>query len=161
MSLCDIGAFFICNNFLYTGGPAMATKEGYAHLSDEEMLTGFEAGQLAPGNFHHCDHVRLAWICVRRFGLSQAEEKLLRGIRNMAERAGVPEKFLHTTTVAWVRLVAARQEQSVGNDNFEEWIAKWPELRNKNFLDEHYSAGMLESPQARSGWLEPDRKPLG
>jgi hypothetical protein len=158
MPQSGIGAFFICNNFLYTGGPAMATKESYAHLSDEEMLTGFETGQLAPGNFHHCDHVRLAWICVRRFGLSQAEEKLLRGIRNMAERAGVPEKFLHTTTVAWVRLVAARL--GGGNETFGNWIAEWPELMNKNILDHHYSAGILESSQARNGWLEPDLKPL-
>jgi hypothetical protein len=138
----------------------MATKEGCERLSDEQLLAGFEECLLAPGNFRHRDHIRLAWICVRRFGPSQAEEKLLLGIRNMAARAGVPGKFLYTTTLAWVRLVAAREERSMGYEKFEDWIAKWPELLNKDFLNEHYSAGMLETPQARRAWLEPDRKPL-
>jgi hypothetical protein len=138
----------------------MAAKKGCEHLSDEELLTGFETCQLAPRDFHHRDHVRLAWICVQRFGPSLAEEKLLRGIRKMAATAGVPQKFLYTTTVAWVRLVAARSERAGENKGFEDWIAKWPELLNKNFLNEHYSPGRLESHQARTGWLEPDRKPL-
>jgi len=139
----------------------MDTKKGYEHLSDEEFLSGFEESRLAPGNFHHRDHVRLAWICVRRFGRLAAEERLLRGIRKMAEQAGVPEKFLYTTTVVWVRLVAARQPQAEGHEKFDDWIANWPELLNKNLLDEYYSAGKLESAQARIGWLEPDRKPVG
>jgi len=133
---------------------------GCQHLSDDELLRAFEGCRLAPGSFHHGDHVRLAWICVRRFGPVPAEERLLNGIRKMAEGAGVPEKFLHTTTVAWVRLVAAKQVQKAGDEKFDDWIAKWPELLNKNLLDEHYSTGMLETPQARSGWLAPDRKPL-
>ena len=139
----------------------MDTKNDYEHLSDEEFLSGFEESRLEPGNFHHRDHVRLAWICVRRFGRLAAEERLLHGIRKMAERAGVSEKFLYTTTVAWVRLVAARQPQAEARENFQDWIANWPELLNKNLLDEYYSAGKLESAQARAGWLEPDRKPVG
>ncbi len=136
----------------------MENTYGCQHLTDDELLRGFEGCRLAPGSFHHGDHLRLAWICVRRFGLATAEERLLNGIRKMAEGAGVPHKFLHTTTVAWVRLVAARL--GGGNESFGNWIAKWPELMNKNILDHHYSAGILESPQARNGWLEPDLKPL-
>jgi hypothetical protein len=131
---------------------------GCQHLTDDELLRGFEGCRLAPGSFHHGDHVRLAWICVRRFGPLGAEQHLLNGIRKMAESSGVPEKFLHTTTVAWVRLVAARL--GGGNETFKNWIAKWPELLKKDFLNDHYSAGKLESAQARSGWVEPDRKPL-
>jgi hypothetical protein len=138
----------------------MESKYGCQHLSNDELLRGFEGCQLAPGSFHHGDHVRLAWICVRRFGPVGAEERLLAGIQKMAEGAGVPQKFLYTTTVAWVRLVAARQEPGPGSEKFQDWIAKWPELLNKDFLNEHYSPGKLESVQARTGWLEPDRKPL-
>ena len=138
----------------------MGTNYGCQHLSDDELLRGFEGCRLAPGSFHHGDHVRLAWICVRRFGPREAETHLLQGIRKMAEGAGVPEKFLYTTTVAWVRLVALRQQRTVESGNFEDWIAKWPELLSKDFLGEYYSREKLESPQARSEWLDPDRKPL-
>jgi hypothetical protein len=139
----------------------MQTQYGCQDLSDEELLRGFEDCRLAPGSFHHADHVRLAWICVRRFGRLAAEEHLLSGIRKMAESVGAPQKFLYTTTVAWVRLVAARHEPQDDNGSFEDWIAKWPELLNKNFLSEHYSTGRLQSQEARSDWLEPDLKPLG
>ena len=138
----------------------MKSGFGCLHLSDDELLGEFGECRLAPGEFHHGDHVRLAWICVRRFGQLGAEQHLLRGIRNMAERAAAPEKFLYTTTVAWVRLVAARQELGASNERFEEWITKWPELLNKNLLNENYSTGRLESVEARGGWLEPDLKPL-
>jgi hypothetical protein len=139
----------------------MGAEFGCQHLSDEELLRGFDGYRLAPGSFHHGDHVRLAWICVRRFGPLAAEERLLLGLRKMAEGAGVPQKFLYTTTVAWVRLVAARAEHGAASEKFEDWIAKWPELLDKQLLDEHYSAGQLESQRARTEWVEPDRKPLG
>jgi len=138
----------------------METRCGCQHLSDEELLRGFDGCRLAPGSFHHGDHVRLAWICVRKFGPLAAEEHLLQGIRKMAEGAGVPKKFSYTTTVAWVRLVAARQGQGERDERFEDWITKWPELLEKSFLNEYYSAEKLEGSQARSEWLEPDRKPL-
>jgi len=139
----------------------MDSGYGCQHLNDEELLRGFEGCRLAPGSFHHGDHVRLAWICVRRFGALGAEEFLIRGIRKMADNAGVSQKFLHTTTVAWVRLVAARLETIEGDLKFEDWITRWPELLNKNYLNEYYSAETLASQEARSGWIEPDRKPLG
>ena len=84
----------------------MELNLGTAPLSDDAVLKAFEACQLDPGKFHHDDHIRLAWLCVQRYGAREAEEKLLDGLRRFAQRAGVPEKFMHTTTIAWARLVA-------------------------------------------------------
>jgi hypothetical protein len=133
---------------------------GCAHLNDDEFLLAFEQCRLNPAQFHHADHLRLAWLCVARYGPALAEEKLLSGIQRFAEKAGVPQKFLHTTTVAWVRLVAARHAPAVCQERFEDWIARWPELLNKNLLEQHYSASILQSREARSGWVDPDRKCL-
>src|SRR5580704_12909361 len=76
------------------------------------------------------------------------------------QHAGVPQKFHYTTTIAWTRLVAAACCESDSCDSFYEWIKTHPQLLNKYLLREHYSAGKLESLQARCGWLEPDLKPL-
>ena len=133
---------------------------GTAPMSDDAVLQAFEDCQLDPGKFHHADHIRLAWLCVRRHGASAAEARLLDGIRKMAQHAGVPQKFHYTTTIAWARLVAAACCESDSCDSFYEWIKTHPELLNRYLINEHYSAGRLESLQARCGWLDPDLKPL-
>ena len=139
----------------------MELNLGTAPLSDEAALQAFEACQLDPAKFHHDDHIRLAWLCVQRYGAREAELKLLAGLRQFAQRAGVPQKFMHTTTIAWTRLVAAAQSSSPTTNNFSEWIQSHSELLDRNLLARHYSPGQLETLQARSGWVEPDLAPLG
>ena len=138
----------------------MELNLGTAPMSDDEVLRAFDATQLNPAKFHHADHIRLAWLCIRRYGAVQAEARLLDGIRKLAQRAGAPGKFLHTTTVVWVRLVAAAYREANPCDSFYEWINSHPHLLNRHLLEEHYSAGKLESREARCGWLDPDLKSL-
>ncbi len=139
----------------------MELNLGTAPLSDDAVLKAFEACQLDPAKFHHDDHIRLAWLCVQRYGAREAETKLLDGLQRFAQRAGVPQKFMHTTTVAWARLVAAAQTDSAGTGDFSEWIQSRSQLLERNLLAKYYSPGRLETPEARSGWVEPDLAPLG
>jgi hypothetical protein len=138
----------------------MELNLGTASMCDDAFLQAFEACQLDPAKFHHADHIRLAWLCVQRYGARQAETVLLDGICKFAQNAGVPQKFHYTITIAWARLVAAACRESDSCDLFYEWIKTHPELLNRYLMNEHYSAGKLESLQARCGWLEPDLKPL-
>jgi hypothetical protein len=139
----------------------MELNLGTAPMGDDEVLRAFEACQLDPAKFRHADHIRLAWLCIRRYGARRAETTLLDGLRNFAQRAGVPQKFLHTTTIAWAMLVAVAQTNSPHVDNFSGWIQSHPELLDRNLLARYYSPGRLETPEARSGWVEPDLAPLG
>ena len=133
---------------------------GTAPLSDDAVLLAFEARQLDPAKFHHDDHIRLAWLCVQRYGADEAETRLLNGIRRFAQSAGVPRKFMYTTTIAWTRLVAAAQTAGPTVISFSEWIQLHPELLDRKLLARYYSPGRLETPEARSGWVEPDLAPL-
>ena len=137
----------------------MELNLGTAPLSDHGVLLAFESCQLDPAKFHHDDHIRLAWLCVQAYGAREAETKLLDGIRNFARRAGVPQKFMYTTTVAWTRLVAAAQPASP-TTSFSEWIQSHPELLDRKLLGNYYSPSRLETEEARSGWVEPDLAPL-
>jgi len=134
---------------------------GSSHLNDEEFVRAFENCELKHGTFHHADHLRLAWIYVTRHGAGGAEQRLLAGIRKMANHVGAPQKFLYTTTVAWTRLVAATENRGSVSESFAEWAQLHPEFLEKNLLAKHYSPGRLETPAARSGWVEPDLAPLG
>jgi hypothetical protein len=133
---------------------------GTLHLSDDELIRAFESCELAGASFHHADHVRLTWIYVCRFGESDATERVLAGIRRFAERNGSPKKFHFTQTCAWVRLVAAAQRESIDVKIFLEFVAAHPELLDANALAGYYSKALLDSPAARSGWVEPDIGPL-
>jgi len=138
----------------------MQLNLGTTSMSDDGVLHAFEACQLDPAKFHHADHIRLAWLCVRGYGASQAESRLLDGLYKFAQRAGVPQKFMFTTTIAWTRLVATAQLNNPHANSFSEWIQSCPELLDPNLLARHYSPGRLETPVARSGWVEPDLAPL-
>ncbi|HUL34332.1 MAG TPA: hypothetical protein VL128_10650 [Candidatus Eisenbacteria bacterium] len=138
----------------------MEARLGCGQLDDEEFLRAFEECKLAHGTFHHADHIRLAWIYVNRLGAEAAQQRLLTGIQKMAVHAGAPKKFLHTTTVAWARLVAAASGDRPADESFSAWIQRHPELLNRDLLGKHYSRGRLETEAARSGWVEPDLAPL-
>jgi hypothetical protein len=139
----------------------MELNLGTARMSDDTVLQAFEDCRLDPGKFHHDDHIRMAWLCVQRYGPREAEAKLLDGIRRFAKKAGVPQKFMHTTTIAWTRLVAEAQSGSGSRAiSFSEWIQSHLELLDRNLLSRYYSRGLLETPEARSGWVEPDLAPL-
>jgi hypothetical protein len=138
----------------------MELNLGTASMTDDAFFQAFTEGQLDPGKFHHADHIRLAWLCVQRYGALQAETLLLDGIRKFAQRAGVPQKFHHTTTIAWTRLVAAACRESKSCGSFYVWIKVHPDLLKKHLLQQHYTTERLESSEARHGWLDPDLKPL-
>jgi hypothetical protein len=139
----------------------MELNLGTAPMSDDAVLQAFAACQLDPAKFHHADHIRLAWLCVNRYGAGRAEARLLDGIRKFAEHAGVPRKFHFTITIAWTRLVTAAQNNSPAANNFSDWIQLHPELLDRNLLAKYYSLDSLQTEDARSGWVEPDLAPLG
>ncbi len=138
----------------------MPAKLGCGHFSDDELLAAVETLQLNPADFHHADHLRVAWLYIRRYGPSSAEQRMLDAIRNLANHAGAPQKFLFTTTVAWARLVAASMVASDTHVTFVEWIAAQPHLLDASLLDRYYSKGILTSSPARNQWVEPDLTPL-
>lgn len=130
----------------------MELNLGCGHLSDDEFVAAFEQCTISPAAFHHADHLRLAWIYAGRDDAEGAEEKLLAGIRRFAAKAGVPEKFQYSTTVAWSRLVAASRKNSKAENTFDEWIASHPEFLDRRRLEEYYLRGQAAG-SARAHYL--------
>jgi hypothetical protein len=81
----------------------MALRMGTAQLHDDEFVEAFESCRLPGDQFHHEDHLRLAWIYLRQQGMRETEARLLRGIPRFAAHHGSPGKFHHTMTIAWLR----------------------------------------------------------
>lgn len=133
---------------------------GTLHLNDEEFLRAFETCELPNTAFHHGDHVRAAWLYVRRFGESDAATRLSERILRFATHYGSPQKYHYTMTVAWVRLIAAAQRDTPNVVRFEDFLAAHPHLLDMRALSKYYSASRLGSAAARAEWIEPDLQML-
>jgi hypothetical protein len=70
-------------------GASEASRRGqffFCHLpSDDEFLRAFFGLTVANSEFRHRDHLRLAWLAVRRHGTGAAEEVVTAGIRRFAQ----------------------------------------------------------------------------
>jgi hypothetical protein len=135
-------------------------RAGTLHLSDAELTTAFGSCALPAAQFHHADHVRVAWIYVREFGEAEAAERVLAGIKRFADHNGSPGKFHVTRTLTWMALVAESRRATPEICGFPEFAAAHPHLFDAQRLLHFYSRDRLESHDARIGWMEPDRRPL-
>ena len=105
-------------------------------MTDDELVRGFETGELPPGRFGHPEHLRLAWCYLTRFGREEAERRLLAGLRAFAARAGKPDKFDAALTSAWVGVLADASRQ-LDAPSFDALIAARPELLDSAAVRAH------------------------
>ena len=99
-------------------------------MNDAMLMSAFEDGTLEPSDVHHREHVRLAWLYLRRYGRAGAERRLIAGLRCLAERAGRPDRFDEALTRAWVRRIE-QESSSAPATTFDVFIAMRPELLDR------------------------------
>jgi len=133
---------------------------GTAAVSDDALVEEFESCRLPAAEFHHADHVRLAWIYLGRMSEAAATARIVQAIRRFAAHNGVSEKYHHTMTLAWMRLVDAGRRATPEMRNFESFAAQHPELFDVKAINLYYTADRLANREARAGWVEPDLSPL-
>lgn len=124
-------------------------------LDESTYLSRFEHLELGPEHFDHVGHLYMAWLHLRNYDLEEACERVCTGIRGLADKFGVPEKFNHTLSEALMRIMATRM---VKGEAFEAFLQANPDLVDgcKGLLAHYYSDERLLSEQARVGWVEPD-----
>jgi hypothetical protein len=127
---------------------------------DQDLVTDFENCALPAERFHHREHIRVAWIYLRRMDYSAAETRMAEAIRKYAKFHGATSKYHNTLTLVWMRLVAAALRKDPGIDDFDCFAGAHPELLDPAAPEIFYSPELLRSEAARSGWVEPDLRKL-
>jgi hypothetical protein len=125
-------------------------------MTDDQFARAFENCEITGENFHHQDHIRLAWIYLKRYGPEVAPARIAAAIRAFASHLGKPDKYHETVTIAWMRLI----QQAADCYTFQQVAAAFPRFLDKSYLNEFYSAETLQSATARESFVEPDKKPL-
>ncbi len=128
---------------------------------DQQFLDAFESCALAPAQFRHRDHLRLAYIYLRLHSFEVALETMRSGLRRVLMHFGAPPLAYHETmTQAWllaVRYFMRRSEPALESGQF---LAQASRLLEKDIMFTHYSRETLLSPAARVGFVEPDLQPI-
>jgi hypothetical protein len=122
-------------------------------------LERFARGEVDPGNFPHREHVRMAFEMLRRHDFAESVLHYSRALRAMTARAGKPQAFNQTVTIAFLSLVAERMQESGGAADFDALVRAHPELLDKAALTRWYRPERLASDAARRTFLLPDCAP--
>jgi len=112
------------------------------------------------GQFRHRQHIHLAFLAVRRYGMPEATARICDWIRHIAAYERAPQKYHHTVSRAWVEIVAHHVGADPDCADFDTFAGRHPALLDKRLLGRHYRSSTLAAGPARSGWVEPDLVPF-
>jgi hypothetical protein len=132
-----------------------------AHGTPDAELAAILPAITGPsGQFRHRQHINLAFLAVRRYGMPEATGKICTWIRQIAAYERAPQKYHYTVSRAWVELVAHHLAEDTECADFDAFAARHPALLDKRLLSQHYRSATLAAVPARHGWVEPDLRPL-
>ncbi len=117
-------------------------------------LADFLADRVDPRRFHHADHIRVAFEMLSRHPFLEAAPVFIDRLKRIAARAGRPEAYHETITVAFMALVAERCAGSVHPD-FDCFAAANPDLFDPAVLNRWYRRDELSAPLARKTFVLP------
>jgi hypothetical protein len=118
-------------------------------------LERFVRGDTDPARFPHREHVRMAYEMLSRHDFPEAVLHYSRALRALTAKAGKPEAFNQTMTIAFLALIAERM-QGRGAEDFSAFVRAHPDLLEKSVLDRWYRPERLASAAARRTFLMPE-----
>lgn len=126
-------------------------------MTDRELLERFESGTLDPENFHHADHVRVAFLALREGQLLEVLGRFTTHLKAFAASVGKPERYHATMTCALLLLIAQRIESR--GQEWQDFARKNPDLLvwPSPLLRTYYSEDVLSSDEARRTFILPQR----
>jgi hypothetical protein len=128
------------------------------HLTDEELIALFEDTTLPARAFTHAEHVRTAWLFVKRDGMPQALSQFSEAVKRFANAKGATGLYHETITWAYLFLIAQRIRETPTAD-WPTFAAAHPDLLTwkPSVLDRFYTEKTLWSDEARRTFVMPDR----
>jgi hypothetical protein len=139
--------------------PVAAAAASARSIGDDELLASFESGRVPEGGFHHEEHVRVAWLHLRREAWPLALARFSEGLKRFARAQGQPGLYHETVTVAFFLVIQERMADAGAGGSFDEFARRHPDLLawKPSVLDRYYEKATLDSDRARRTFVMPDR----
>jgi hypothetical protein len=135
------------------------TTETVTARTNEVLVSEFEQGR-APGDFHHADHVRVAFAYIARFPFLEAVARFSAALKRFAVSKGKPSLYHETITWAYLFLIRERVARSGRIQSWEEFEERNPDLLlwKGGVLATLYRKETLDSDLARHTFVLPDER---
>ena len=131
---------------------------------DEDFLAAFEACRWPLEQWHHREHIKIAYLYLCRYGFDLATERIRERIKAHNLAHCVPELptsgYHETMTQAWLRLVHLTLCEYGRCESADIFYDQNPQLSEKKVLRLFYSRDLFMSPRAKVEFVEPDLAPL-
>lgn len=123
----------------------------------EDLISEFEQGR-APGDFHHADHVRVAFAYVSKFPMPEAIAKFSTALKSFAISKGKPHLYHETITWTYLFLIGERLARAGKAQSWEEFSEQNADLLQwkGGVLERYYAKATIDSDLARRTFVFPD-----
>lgn len=133
-------------------------------MDDETFLKKFEACEFPLDEWHHEQHIKLAYLYLRRYSFEEAANRIREKIKALNAAHQIPDLptrgYHETMTQAWLRLVWVTLCEYGLAETADAFYEQSPQLSQKKILRLFYSKEVFMAPQAKYEFLEPDLAPL-
>jgi hypothetical protein len=133
-------------------------------MDDETFLREFEAARWPLEDWHHRQHIKVAYLYLRRYPFESAMNRIREKIKALNAVHQVPDLptrgYHETMTQAWMRLVQLTLCEYGPAQTADCFLDQNPQLSEKKVLRLFYSRDLFMSPRAKIEFLEPDLAPL-
>ena len=126
-------------------------------MTDAEFISAFENGSLPNGSFHHRDHVRMAFLYLRRYSPLEAIQHFSASLARFAAANGKPQLYNETITCFYMLLIRERMDRLPPGHGWAEFRAAHPDLFGypKALLERYYPGEAAFSAEAKTRFLLP------
>jgi hypothetical protein len=131
-------------------------------MTDAEILTlvdRLERCLLAKNEFHHRDHLAVAVVYLYAGDFASAVERMRASLTRFAAHHGVAGLYHETLTCFWLQQAEIRLDRDICLRESVEKIQE--QLVDKDLPFAYYSRGLLNLPEAKNIWVQPDLEPAG
>jgi hypothetical protein len=131
---------------------------------DETFLQQFESAMWPLQDWHHQQHIKIAYLYLCRYPLDTAIAKMCSGVKKYNAAHNVPESldrgYHETMTQAWMRLVYFTLCEYGPAENAGAFYEANPQLSQKKTLRFFYTKDTFMSPKAKAEFVPPDLIPF-
>ena len=131
---------------------------------DDKFLEAFETQALRQEEWHHQQHIKVAYLYLRKHPFEKAMERMRAGVKALNAVHGVPESldrgYHETMTQAWLRLVHFTLCEYGPAESADAFYEQSPQLQQKKILRFFYTKDRFQTWQAKNEFVEPDIIPL-
>ena len=126
----------------------------------EAIVRSFETCEINPDDFKHAGHLAVALWYLSRYPDEEAAERMRAGLLKLLGHYGL-EGYNETITLFWLRAARSFLDQSDARRPISELASELVQTHGSSrLIYDYYSKELVSSAKAKTGWVEPDLKPL-